>query len=66
MPTCPLPLYTSCLFEEAPACWCYGLVATDKEKINTLLQAVKRLVNEDMTGAGVIAVFHERRVLPLM
>jgi hypothetical protein len=27
---------------------------------------VKHLVNEDITGAGIIAAFHERRVLPLM
>jgi hypothetical protein len=27
---------------------------------------VKRLVNTDVTGAGVIAAFHERRVLLLM
>jgi hypothetical protein len=62
----PLPPYTSRFFEEAPARWGYGPIASDKEKIDTLLQAVKRLVNEDVTGAGVIAVFHERRVLPLM
>jgi hypothetical protein len=27
---------------------------------------VKHLVNQDVTRVGVIAVFHERRVLPLM
>jgi hypothetical protein len=27
---------------------------------------VKRLVDADVMGAGVITVFHERRVLPLM
>jgi hypothetical protein len=44
----------------------YGPIATDRKKIDTLLQAVKRLVDADVIGARVIAMFHERRVLPLM
>jgi hypothetical protein len=62
----PLPLYTSRFFGEAPEHWGYGPIATDRKKIDTLLQAVKRLVDVDMMGARVIAMFHERRVLPLM
>jgi hypothetical protein len=33
----PLPLYTSRSFKEALASLGYGPIATDKEKINTLL-----------------------------
>jgi hypothetical protein len=62
----PLITYTGRFFEEAPEHWGYGPVTIDKWKIDTLLQAVKCLVNVDITGAGVIATFHERRVLPLM
>jgi hypothetical protein len=62
----PLPSYTGHFFKEAPKHWGYGPITADKEKVGTLLQAVKHLVNADVTGAGVIAVFHERRVLPLM
>jgi hypothetical protein len=32
-----LPPYTGRFFEEAPVHWAYGPVATDKEKIDTLL-----------------------------
>lgn len=35
-------------------------------EVTSLVQAVKRLVNREVTGAGVITVFHARRVLPLM
>jgi hypothetical protein len=59
-------LYTGRYFEVALAHWGYGPVAVDKEKIDTLLQAVKHLVNEDVTRAGVITAFHETRVLLLM
>jgi hypothetical protein len=62
----PLPLYTGRYFKVALACWGYGPIAADKENIDTLLQVVKHLVNQDVTGAGLIAMFHERRVLLLM
>jgi hypothetical protein len=62
----PLPPYTCCFFREAPERWGYGPIAAERKKIDTLLQAVKRLVDMDMAGAKVIAAFHERRVLPLM
>jgi hypothetical protein len=57
----PLPSYTDRFFGEG-----YGPIATDRKKIDTLLQVIKRLVDADMTGARVIATFHERRVLPQM
>jgi hypothetical protein len=62
----PLPPYTGHFFGEAPEHWGYGPIATDRKKIDTLLQAVKRLVDADVMGGGVIATFHERRLLPLM
>jgi hypothetical protein len=62
----PLPPYTGRYFEVALVQWGYGAITVEKEKINTLLQAVKHLVNQDVTGARVITAFHERRVLPLM
>jgi hypothetical protein len=62
----PLPPYTGRSFGEAPKRWGYGPIAFEKRKIDSLLQAVKRLVDAGVTGAKVIAAFHERRVLPLM
>jgi hypothetical protein len=62
----PLPPYTGRFFEETLERWGYGPIATDRKKIDTLLYAVKHLVDADMTGARVIAVFHQRRVLLLM
>jgi hypothetical protein len=62
----PLPPYTGRYFEVAPTHWGYGPITTKKEKINTLLQAVKRLVNHGVSRARVIATFHEWRVLSLM
>jgi hypothetical protein len=62
----PLPPYTGCFFGEALECWGYGPIASEKKKIDSLLQAIKRLVDAGMAGAGVIAAFHERRVLPLI
>lgn len=62
----PLPPYTGRYFEAAPDRWGYGPIAAKKDRIATLLQPVKHLVNNDVTGAGVIAAFHAWRVLPLM
>jgi hypothetical protein len=62
----PLPLYTGLYFDVAPVHWSYGPPTPEKAKIDTLFQAVWRLVNHGVTGASVIIVFHERRVLPLM
>jgi hypothetical protein len=59
-------LCTPISFEVESVHWGCGPIAADKERINNLLQVVKRLVNQDVTGAGVIATFHERRVLLLM
>lgn len=36
------------------------------EEVYPLLQAIKRLVNGSVTGAGVVTAFHARRVQPLM
>jgi hypothetical protein len=62
----PLSPYTGCSFEEALERWGYGPIASEKKKIDSLLQAAKRLVDAGVTGAGLITAFHERRVLPLM
>jgi hypothetical protein len=44
----------------------YGPPQPEMKRIQSLLQAMRRLVNASVTGAGVIAAYHERRVLPLM
>jgi uncharacterized membrane-anchored protein len=36
------------------------------EEVSLLLQAIKHLVNGSVSGAGIVAAFHTRRVLPLM
>jgi hypothetical protein len=38
----------------------------EMKRIQSLLQAMRRLVNASVTSAGVIAAYHEWRVLPLM
>lgn len=61
-----MPPYTVRCFDTALVHWGYGPIAAEKKKISTLLQAGKRLINRGVIGAGVIAAFHGRRVLPLM
>jgi hypothetical protein len=48
----PLPPYTGRYFEVASTRWGCGPITADKEKIDTLLQAVKCLVNQDVTRLG--------------
>jgi hypothetical protein len=62
----PLPSYIGRSFGEVPERWGYGPIAAEKNKIDSLLQVIKCLVDADMTRAEVIAMFHERSVLPLI
>lgn len=65
-PDAPLPPFTGRYFEVAPKKWEWGPVDAEKKKIGGLLDAIKTLKNHDLIGAGVVAAFHRRRVLPLM
>jgi hypothetical protein len=46
--------------------WSYGVVEDDKPKLQPLLDALRRLRQRGLTAGMVVAVFHRRRVLPLM
>nr|TKV93325.1 hypothetical protein SEVIR_9G218900v2 [Setaria viridis] len=62
----PLPAFTGRVIEVAPELWSYGLVEKEKKWITGLLQAIEYLKGKGLTGAGVIGVYHARRVAPLM
>jgi hypothetical protein len=46
--------------------WSYGIIEEDKLKLQPLLNALRRLRQCGLTMGMVAAVFHHRRVLPLM
>jgi hypothetical protein len=46
--------------------WTYDIVEEDKPKLQPLLDALRRLRQRGLTVGMVAAVFHRRRVLPLM
>jgi hypothetical protein len=46
--------------------WSYGVVEEDKQKLQSLLNALRRLRQCELTTRMVAAAFHHRRVLPLM
>nr|XP_034594543.1 nascent polypeptide-associated complex subunit alpha, muscle-specific form-like [Setaria viridis] len=54
------------VIEAAPELWSYGPVEKEKKRITGLLQAIKRLKEKGLTGAGVIGAYHAQRVAPLM
>jgi hypothetical protein len=46
--------------------WSYGVVEDDKPKLQSLLDALRRLHQRGLTAGMVAAAFYCRRVLPLM
>jgi hypothetical protein len=62
----PLPDFTGRWYKDALEKWMYGPPQLEMKRIQSLLQAARRLVNAGVTGARVIAAYHEQRVLPLM
>jgi hypothetical protein len=46
--------------------WSYGVIKEEKPKLQPLLDARRRLQQRGLTAGMVAAVFHRRRVLPLM
>jgi hypothetical protein len=46
--------------------WMYDVIEDDKPKLEPLLDALRRLCQRGLTARMVAAVFHRRRVLPLM
>jgi hypothetical protein len=46
--------------------WSYGVIKDDKTKLQPLLNALRRLRQRKLTAGMVAAMFHHRRVLPLM
>jgi hypothetical protein len=43
-----------------------GALASEQPKLQSLLDALRRLRDGGLTAARVVAAFHRRRVLPLM
>jgi hypothetical protein len=52
--------------ESQPERWTYGVPLVDQPKLQPLLKALERLRSRGLTVVVVMAVFHHRRVLPLM
>jgi hypothetical protein len=46
--------------------WSYSVIEDDKPKPQPLLDVLRRLCQRGLTAGMVAAVFHHRRVLPLM
>jgi hypothetical protein len=46
--------------------WSYDVIEEDKPKLQPLLDTLRRLCQRVLTARMVAAVFHRRRVLPLM
>ena len=61
-----LPPYTGLIVEDCPEKWRYGVPREDQPKLQPLLEGLERLRDRSLTAAVVVAVFHHRRVLPLM
>lgn len=62
----PLPEYTGRIIEDALAVWAYGPIEKEKTWIQGLLEAIALLKSRGLTGAGVVGVYHARRVAPMM
>jgi hypothetical protein len=45
--------------------WRWGATREKQEKLQPLLDALQKLRDDGLTAAGVVAVIHRRRVLPL-
>jgi hypothetical protein len=61
-----LPPYTGHVVMERPSKWRWGAPDPEQPKLQSLLDALKRLRDGDLTVVGVVVAFHRRRVLSLM
>jgi hypothetical protein len=61
-----LPRFSSRVLMSCEENWMYGIVEEDKPKLQSLLDALRRLRQRGLSTGMVAAVFHRRRVLPLM
>jgi hypothetical protein len=48
-----------------PKRWRYGVPTKEVPKLDPLFASLKKLLDHGLTAGGVVAAFHERRVLPL-
>ncbi|KAG2549180.1 hypothetical protein PVAP13_9KG175926 [Panicum virgatum] len=60
------PPFIARLIKEVPKVWGYGPVDEDKRKIANQLEAILNLRAAGLTGSGVVAAYHKRRVAPIM
>ena len=62
-----LPAYSDKVLLEKQDAWGYGVSPPERQaRLEVYTSALRRLANKGLTAAGVIACFHQRRVLPLM
>jgi hypothetical protein len=61
-----LPPYTGRVMTERLPKWRWGAPGSEQRKLQPLLDTLKRLRDDSLTATGVVAAFHQWRVLPLM
>jgi hypothetical protein len=61
-----LPPYTGRVVMERPTKWRWRAPTSEQPRLQPLLDALKRLWDDGLTAARVVAAFHRWRVLPLM
>jgi hypothetical protein len=60
-----LPRFSGRVLMSREENWTYGVVEEDKLKLQSLLDALRRLRQRGLTAGMVAMAFHRRRVLPL-
>jgi hypothetical protein len=60
-----LPSFSQRVVTAAGTNWHWGATREKQEKLQPLLDALQKLIDDGLTAAGVVAAIHRRRVLPL-
>jgi hypothetical protein len=62
-----LPPYTGLVIRERPASWHHGVSPSQhRDRLDSLLAALRDLAGRGLTAEAVLAYLHHRRVVPLM
>jgi hypothetical protein len=60
-----LPSFSQRVVTAAGSNWRWGATCKNQEKLQPILQALRKLRDGGLTAAGVVTAIHRRRVLPL-
>jgi hypothetical protein len=62
-----LPPYTGLVLRERPASWHHGVSPPQhRDRLDSLLAALRNLADRGLTAEAVLAFLHHRRIVPLM